>query len=156
MFKNHTQCCTYSHPQTNEPDTSESAAKAGYGKLICGTAEAVPFQHRVLTQALPLVRIRLTTDPLSTRSYELLSCRLRQAIPQTFTCESYGKRSSTALRVGHFFLSNEASGLIVSRPRGASSIFSGKPETAEKVAAPSSKRPSAAKARPVFNQLRTG
>ena len=25
MFKNHTQCCTYSCPQTNEPDTSVTA-----------------------------------------------------------------------------------------------------------------------------------
>src|SRR5450631_3555193 len=65
IVRNHTQYCTYSPPQTNEPDTSDlryafyrcltlsrsgtaaknrtSAAKAVYTRIIYGTADPVPF-----------------------------------------------------------------------------------------------------------------
>jgi hypothetical protein len=61
------QTCNCLWTFLNEHKPHRQRAKAGYGSVICGTAEAVPFQDGVLTQGLNRLRkkslLRLDRGP---------------------------------------------------------------------------------------------
>jgi hypothetical protein len=81
MFKYHTQCCTYSDPQTNEPDTSDHVLLSPSRFLISRYLPKAFLTNKIVVAT---VTLQLVIAPWSELSWQALNLHTPGALPPHF------------------------------------------------------------------------